>query len=352
MNIDKIKSEILDRLTERMSARLLRAIAAMGTSENLNEIRIRALKPLIIICGGKEYFVGQAGMAERLEQAYRPPAAELSEIFVKLCRNSPYAYTEDIRNGFITISGGHRVGIAGKLMQNGGMKDISALNIRVSGEVKDCAKPVMGHVVRNRTDIYNTLVISPPCAGKTTLIRDMARLLSSGFDWKLSNAAVQAVLPSQTVPQVRTSGGSFARLSQGRANVSVGADSLSFEGVSVGIVDERSEIAACSMGIPLHDVGMRTDVYDGCKKQNGIFMMLRAMSPKIIITDEIGGEGDFSAIESAMNSGVRIIATAHGSSVEDIKARRVIANMIKEGFFERYIVLSSRRGPGTVEALS
>jgi stage III sporulation protein AA len=96
---------------------------------------------------------------------------------------------------------------------------------------------------------------------------------------------------------------------------------------------------------------MRTDVYDGCGKQRGIFMMLRAMSPKIIVTDEIGGEGDFSAIESAMNSGVRIIATAHGSSVEDIKARRVIANMIREGFFERYIILSGAKGPGTVEKI-
>jgi stage III sporulation protein AA len=124
-----------------------------------------------------------------------------------------------------------------------------------------------------------------------------------------------------------------------------------FQGVNVGIGDERSEIAAVRRGVYGHDVGMRTDVYDGCSKQRGIFMMLRAMSPKIIVTDEIGGEGDFSAIESAMNSGVRIIATAHGSSVEDIKARRVIANMIREGFFERYIILSGAKGPGTVEKI-
>lgn len=322
MKIEKIKNEILDRLTDRISGKLLRALAfkdpASGMlAERLNEIRIRALKPLIIICAGKEYYVGQAGIQSTAADAYCPSAAELTEIFVKLCRNSPYAYTDDIKNGFITINGGHRVGIAGKVLQNGGIKDISALNIRVSSEVKNCALPVMGHVVRTESDIYNTLVISPPCAGKTTLIRDMARLLSSGF---------------------RDSNTSGRR--------------ISFGGVSVGIVDERSEIAACHMGIPLHDVGIRSDVYDGCKKQNGIFMMLRALSPKIIVTDEIGGEGDFSAIESAMNSGVRVIATAHGSGVEDIKARRVIASMIREGFFDRYIVLSGRNGPGTVEQLA
>ena len=181
--------------------------------------------------------------------------------------------------------------------------------MRVSGAVKGCALKVLPHIIRSPTDVYNTLVISPPCAGKTTLIRDITRLLSSG-----------------------TGDGRFL-------------------GVNIGVVDERSEIAAVSAGVHGHDVGIRTDVYDGCRKQQGIFMMLRSMSPKIIVTDEIGGEEDFAALESAMNSGVRIIATAHGCNVDDIKARRVIANMIREGFFEKYIVLSAVNGPGTIEKL-
>lgn len=326
MRLEKMKREILDRLTDKMAEKLLRALSermppgdssAELLADHLNEIRIRAGRPLIILCAGREYFVGQAGLRKRAEEAYCPSVSEIAEIFGRLCRNSPYAYTDDIRNGFLTINGGHRVGLAGKVLQSGGMKAISALNIRVSDERKGCALPVLGHVVKNTADIYNTLIISPPCAGKTTLIRDLARLLSDGFSG----------LPS----------------CGGR---------VSFCGVSVGIVDERSEIAACSLGVPLHDVGLRSDVYDGCKKQAGILMMLRALSPKIIVTDEIGGEGDFSAIESAMNSGVRMIATAHGSGVADIKARRVIANMIREGFFDRYIVLSGRNGPGTVEQLA
>ncbi len=301
MNVDKIKYEILDRLTEQTALQLLRLLAprcSNGGDVGLNEIRIRANRKLALLVDGKELFAD-----------YIPSADEVACIFARLCKNSPYAFAEDIKNGFITVGGGHRVGIAGKVLQNGAIRDISALNIRVSGAVKGCAAKVMPHVTRSDCDIYNTLVISPPCAGKTTLIRDMARLLSDGWGMGV------------------------------------------FRGVNVGIVDERSEIAACRQGVPMHEVGMRTDVYDGCKKQHGIFMMLRAMSPKVIVTDEIGGEGDFAAIEGAMNSGVRIIATAHGSSVEDIKARRVIANMIREGFFEKYIVLSAVGGPGKVEEM-
>ncbi len=312
MRIEKIKSEILDRLTEKISLGVLKAVAAKyGKVEDveLNEIRLRAGKPLSVTIHGREFFVGQAGFVLKPKEAYLPAAEEITDIFARICRNSPYAFSEDIKNGFVTLEGGHRVGIAGKVLQNGSIRDISALNIRVSEEIKGCARKVISHVIRDKSDIFNTLIISPPGAGKTTLIRDMARMLSDGN-------------PS----------GDFC-------------------GVNIGIIDERSEIAACSGGIPMHDVGIRTDVYDGCGKQQGIFMMLRSMAPKIIVTDEIGGEGDFAAIEAAMNSGVRIIATAHGCSVEDIKAKRSVAHMIREGFFEKYIVLSSVNGPGTVEEM-
>lgn len=297
---DKVKKEILDVLPEKIAVWVLRIVAPFGGDVKINEIRIRAGRPLAVVIDGKEHIAG-----------YVAGPGEPTEIFVRLCKNSPYAFSEDIKNGFITLPGGHRVGIAGKVLQSGSIREISGLNIRISGEIKGCGEKVMAHVAGRDGRIYNTLVISPPCGGKTTLIRDIARLLSDG--WKGVNG--------------------------------------SFEGVNVGIVDERSEIAAMQGGMPRHDVGRRTDVYDGCSKQKGIFMMLRAMSPKVIVTDEIGGEGDFAALESAMNSGVKIIATAHGCSVEDIKARRVIANMIREGFFEKYIILSGTRGPGTVERL-
>ena len=183
------------------------------------------------------------------------------------------------------------------------------MNVRISNEIKGCAKNVISQIIRGDSDIRSTLVISPPCCGKTTLVRDIARMLSNGMDEPY------------------------------------------FRGLNVGIVDERSEIAGCCNGVPSNDVGIRTDVLDACPKEKGIYMMLRSMAPRVIVTDEIGGPGDYVAVASAINSGVRLIATAHGRSIDETRARKEIGNMIDDRFFERYIVLSSSKGPGTVEKI-
>ncbi|NLV37139.1 MAG: stage III sporulation protein AA, partial [Clostridiaceae bacterium] len=162
------------------------------------------------------------------------------------------------------------------------------------------------YLIRNNSDIFNTLIISPPQCGKTTILRDIARLLGNG-------------LPD-----------------------------MGFRGVKVGIVDERSEIAACQKGIASNDVGLRTDVLDGCPKRIGMPMIIRAMSPKVIITDEIGNEGDREAIHSVLNAGVRIVATAHGYNVSEMKSRREVIKLIEDKVFERYIVLGNANGPGTL----
>ncbi|MDP3486426.1 MAG: ATPase, T2SS/T4P/T4SS family, partial [Bacillota bacterium] len=145
-----------------------------------------------------------------------------------------------------------------------------------------------------------TLVISPPQAGKTTLLRDIARQLSD-------------------------------------------------KGQRVCIVDERSEIAGCYNGCPQLDVGLRTDVMDGCPKAEGMLMALRALSPDVIITDEIGRAEDAAAIEEALNSGVRVIASAHGSTYEEVAARPNLSTLLQRGLFQRVVILSNRRGPGTIE---
>lgn len=308
MELQRIKTEILDRLGGEIGEILHKAAQQDKLIfSGAGEIRIRAGLPLVIIRGSEYVFLTANGQRCSAPAAYRPRREAIEGVFQRVCQNSLYAFTEDIKNGFVTLPGGHRVGIAGHVLAGGGMRDISSLNIRIARQVKGCGEKLLPHIIRNASDIYSTLIISPPCCGKTTVIRDLARILSTG-----------------------------------RQNPE-------FTGVNVGVVDERSEIAACYKGIPANDVGILVDIYDACPKEKGIQMMLRALAPKIIVTDEIGGSGDGAAIVSAMNAGVRIIATAHGYGFEDVGIRKEIRDMMEAGVFEKYVILSSRMGPGTLE---
>jgi len=280
--------------------------------ETIEEIRLRAGKPLMLESCSGSWFVNQRG---RLEKNCTNEKVvfqhEIIKAFELMSQNSIYAFLEDIRNGFITLKGGHRVGIAGRVVVEGGIvkniKDMSALNIRVSKEVRGCSKKIMKYIVKNKNDIYSTLIVSPPQCGKTTMLRDIAR------------------------------------------NISNGIKSMSFNGIKVGIVDERSEIASCHKGIAQNDVGIRTDVLDGCPKAIGMTMMLRSMSPKVIITDEIGNSGDMEAVMQVINAGTRIIASAHGYNISELKTRKEVLGLIEQKAFERYIVLDNSQGPGTLK---
>lgn len=279
--------------------------------ESAEEIRLRADKPLIIQQYLKEWFVSKnGGLGEFCSEPYLVDQSELSKTIEIMSENSIYAYQDEIKNGFITLKGGHRVGIAGKVVLDGNsiknIKNISGINIRISREVPGCSDHVINYVLNGKGGIYNTLIISPPQCGKTTILRDLARKISDG---------------------ISESG---------------------FRGMKVGIVDERSEIAACYKGVPQNNVGMRTDVMDGCPKSLGMCMMIRSMSPQVIITDEIGGQGDKESIMSVINAGVKIIATAHGYNLTELKSRREVIGLMEEKVFERFIVLNNSKGPGTL----
>jgi len=279
--------------------------------ESAEEIRLRADKPLIIQQYLKEWFVSKnGGLGEFCSEPYLVDQSELSKTIEIMSENSIYAYQDEIKNGFITLKGGHRVGIAGKVVLDGNsiknIKNISGINIRISREVPGCSDHVINYVLNGKGGVYNTLIISPPQCGKTTILRDIARKISDG---------------------ISESG---------------------FRGMKVGIVDERSEIAACYKGVPQNNVGMRTDVMDGCPKSLGMCMMIRSMSPQVIITDEIGGQGDKESIMSVINAGVKIIATAHGYNLTELKSRREVIGLMEEKVFERFIVLNNSKGPGTL----
>ena len=292
--------------------------------ENAEEIRIRMGKPCLIYINNQEYILTKRGFLhssfERRNKSefYIVEKDHIRHILDKMSGYSLYAYEDELRQGYFTLEGGHRVGLAGKtVVENSSvkiMKDISFLNIRIAHEKKNCGKKVIGKLIQNGK-LKHTLILSPPGCGKTTLLRDLIRLISNGF-----------------------------------YNEDKG-DRLYFPGVTVGVVDERSEIGASVKGVPMTDLGIRTDLIDGCPKHIGIFLLLRSMAPKVIAVDEIGSEQDFEALRQAVNSGCVILATAHGSNLEDILKKEVFASFLKEKIFERYIILSGRNGKGTVEKI-
>jgi stage III sporulation protein AA len=290
---------------------ILRAIDTQKTC-SLEEIRLRADKPLMVHSNIKDWFVDKGGqLRDSCANAYIVRQEDIIKTLELMSENSIYAFQEEIRNGFITLKGGHRVGICGKAVVESSniknIKDVSGLNIRLSKEVYGCSSKIIRYILDGGQNVYNTLIISPPQCGKTTVLRDIARILGDG------------------------------------------SDQLDFKGIKVGIVDERSEIAACYRGIPQNNVGVRTDVLDGCPKSLGMTMMLRSMSPQVIITDEIGNHGDKEAVMKVINAGIKIITSAHGYNISELKTRQEVLSLIEAGVFERYIVLSREEGPGTLK---
>jgi stage III sporulation protein AA len=281
--------------------------------ESMEEVRLRQNKPIILYGGGREYIISKYGqLVFDPGNAYICTLEDIKNAVSLITNFSLYSFEDDIRNGFVTIDGGHRVGICGKaVLENGKIRtfrDISFINYRVARQVLGAADKVLHYILKDNNSLYNTLIISPPQCGKTTILRDIVRQISGGIP------------------------------------------SMGFKGKKVGLIDERNEIAACCLGLPKNDVGIRTDVLDGCPKAEGIQIMIRSMSPDIIATDEIGRCEDSGAVLDAINAGVKIITTIHGSNIEDF-LRKPALEKLHANLFERYIIMSRRQGVGTIEAV-
>ena len=273
--------------------------------ERVYEIRMRVGRPVFLTCAEGDYFLKLKG-----REAYVVTKEDVKETLEFLSGYSLYAYEDEVRQGYLSVQGGHRVGVTGRVILEGnyvkGMKYISCINVRLAHQVIGCADPVMPYI-RSKKEICNTLIVSPPRCGKTTLLRDLIRSLSNGWDgWR---------------------------------------------GVTVGVVDERSELAGCYQGVPQNDLGMRTDVLDGCPKAEGMQMLLRSMSPAVIAVDELGREEDYRAVEAVIHCGCRLIATAHGYSLEDILIQPFFERLKEQKVFTRYVILSNRMHAGQIEAV-
>ncbi len=280
---------------------LILKIEGLEQKEKINEIRVRINKPVQIFIGNREKLID-----------YLVNEKVINSIFQKISNYSKYSVDEELRQGYITVNGGHRVGICGScVLEHGSIKTIkkvSSFNIRICREIKGCSKKILPYLFQNG-ELLNTIIISPPKCGKTTIIRDLSKNLSDGF-----------ILSKKKI-----------------------------SGMNVSVIDERSEIAGCYNGIPQLDVGKRTDVLDNCLKSEGIMMAIRSMSPEVLICDEIGTENDIKSIINATNSGIKLIVTIHGYGIEDLLDRKVFNKLNNYNILKRAFVLSNSKGIGTVE---
>lgn len=288
--------EIIDMLPESIKEHLMKLHPA--SIQRIEEIRIRTLKRVEVIIMGKPLFLPYI-------TTYEDSMTLLNEV----SHYSIYTMEEELKRGFITINGGHRVGLSGRVITENGqvkaIRDVTSFNIRVAREKIGIAEAYVPYLYNKKW--LNTLLIGPPQTGKTTLLRDFARLISTGYQ--------------------------------------------KIESKKVGIVDERSEIAGCVRGVAQHQLGDRVDVLDACPKAEGMMMMIRSMSPDVLVVDEIGRIDDTEAILEAVHAGVQLFVTVHGYSAEELIKRPSLQPLLKLKVFDRFIELSRKNGPGTVHQI-
>lgn len=277
------------------------------------EVRLRIKQPLAINLGETDQFITPEGRLTTVIEQGLLITPDLILKTINACTSgSFYALEEEFSKGYLTLPGGHRLGFTGRVLLSEGkirlIRDLSSLNLRIAKAVIGAADFVLPYLCEQGR-FLKTIIIAPPGAGKTTLLREIVRMVSTGIA------------------------------------------ELNLPGLKVGVVDERSEIAGCFQGIPQLEIGSRTDVLDACPKREGVYLLLRAMNPDLIVTDEIGREDDPVLLQDIINAGVSFLTTAHAYNFEEALRRPILQAIFKNQAIERVIVLSNRLGMGTIEEI-
>lgn len=289
--------QVLNYLNERIK----KALQSIPDKGKVQEIRMRSARPLTVNIEGAEYFVTENGGLSRLEHAgLKIVRSDIEMTFKAVCEYSLHSFQKEISQGYITLAGGHRVGLCGTAVHKDERLDtikyLSGLNFRIAHQVLGSADEVMKRCYHGRPP--SLLIAGAPSSGKTTILRDLCRQLGN------------------------------------KHNLSV--------------VDERSEIAAMYQGQAQNDIGVFTDVLDGYSKEIGILTAIRVLSPEIVVVDEIGNLSDCSAIEHSMHAGVKMIATVHAGSFQEVYARRHIKNLLEQGVFQKLLLLGTGNQLGQI----
>ncbi len=264
----------MNELYELFSAPIRRCLKAGNISFlTFQEVRLRVFRGISFCNGEKQQWLFESGDLKEDRNGCYTPTPEDMAVFLDSCsEHSLYAFTGQLKQGFLTIRGGHRIGFAGSVIVENdkvsGFQEIGSVNLRIAHEVKGCAESVLCRIAESGR-YCSTLILSPPGGGKTTLLRDLIRCLSEG---------------SRYLPPFETA-----------------------------VADERGELAACYNGHPSFDLGMNTDVIDGGNKAETSRMMLRSLGPQIIAMDEIGGESEAKLLQTAGYWGIGLLASMHGT---------------------------------------
>lgn len=273
--------------------------------ECIEEVRIRINNPIVISISGKEFFLNPRGqLTQNIKEAKLITGTEIDSVLHHICRCSVYAFGNEVKEGYITVQGGHRIGLAGEVVVDENnrittIKYVTFMNIRISHQILGVADEVIDFLYEGNK-VKNSLIISPPGCGKTTMLRDVVRQLSKG---------------------------NYKR-----------------KAFKIGVVDERNEIAGGYKGIPQNDLGPRTDVLSGLSKKHAMLMLIRSMSPEVLALDEIGDKEDVEAIFYAIKCGVNIIATIHAEGKEELFRKPYIEKLLGLGGFERFVFLEKKDG--------
>ena len=302
MDSDRAFDEAAAALPKRMGERL--AALDKTVKRGVREIRLRVGRPVQLRMADSSLFCDfdprgrVSGNVQGLERIGR---TEMAECFRTICGFSVHTHQNELRCGYVTVKGGHRAGICATAVDSAaGIREVTSVNLRIAREVKGCADELAMTALRERRGI---IVAGAPGSGKTTVIRELARKLSSAE-------------------------GGY---------------------INVTLIDERGELAAVCDGVPQNDIGVCCDVLDGYSKGDGIMTAIRTLSPEVIICDEIGGEGEAESISAAMNAGVRLIATAHAGSIDELLARPQIKRLLATGAFGTAVLLGQGREVGRIK---